>query len=66
MATFKHRLTWDGKWHDVWFRRLSPSAKLAFFWVIENCDCAGFVEADARTLRRADKSRLAENRYALY
>ena len=40
------RFTETGKWKDRWFRGLSPTAKLLWFYVCENCDIAGFWEVD--------------------
>lgn len=43
--SFKHRsmkrFTETEKWKDPWFRKLSAGAKLAFFYIVENCDNAG-------------------------
>lgn len=41
-----NRFTEDGKWRDPWFRKLTPGAKVLFFYLIENCDLAGFIEID--------------------
>lgn len=40
------RFTETGKWNDPWFRRLSPSAKLLWFWLTDNCDAAGIIDPD--------------------
>lgn len=40
------RFTETGKWRDKWFRKLSPTEKLLFLWMIDNCDSAGFWEVD--------------------
>ncbi len=40
------RFTETDKWKDVWFRKLSPNDKLVFFYLVENCDNAGFIELD--------------------
>jgi hypothetical protein len=40
------RFTETRKWDDPWFRALSPSAKLLFIFVAENCNNAGFYELD--------------------
>jgi uncharacterized phage protein (TIGR02220 family) len=40
------RFTETNKWGDVWFRKLSPSAKLLWQWLCDNCDAAGVIEPD--------------------
>lgn len=40
------RFTETEKWKDVWFRELKGTEKLMFFYVIENCNNAGFYEED--------------------
>lgn len=35
------RFTETDKWRDPWFRKLSAGAKLAFYYIVENCDNAG-------------------------
>ena len=40
------RFTETTKWNDPWFRRLKPSAKLLFFWMLDNCDSAGVIDVD--------------------
>jgi hypothetical protein len=40
------RFTETEKWTDFWFRRLTPAAKLLWFYLIDNCDNAGFLEFD--------------------
>jgi len=40
------RFTKTEKWNDSWFRNLPPDAKLAFLYLCDNCDCAGFWEID--------------------
>ena len=34
------------KWNDPWFRNLSPTNKLYWLWLLDNCDCAGIIEPD--------------------
>lgn len=42
-----YRFTDQNKWHkDKWFRKLKPNEKLAFLYIIDNCDIAGFYEID--------------------
>jgi hypothetical protein len=36
------------KWKDLWFSNLSPNAKLLFFYLVENCDNAGFFEINKK------------------
>ena len=40
------RFTETEKWKDAWFRRLKPAEKLLWFYIIDNCDNAGFFEMD--------------------
>lgn len=40
------RFTETGKWEDVWYRKLSPSAKLLWGWITDKCDAAGIIEID--------------------
>lgn len=40
------RFTETEKWRDPWFRKLSAGAKLAFIYIIENCDNAGVWSGD--------------------
>jgi hypothetical protein len=41
-----NRFTNTEKWKDSLFRRLPPNAKLLYFYILDNCDCAGFWEVD--------------------
>ncbi len=40
------RFTDTDKWRDPWFRKLSAGAKLAFLFIVDNCDNAGVWDAD--------------------
>jgi hypothetical protein len=40
------RFTETQKWDDPWFRDLPPKLKLAFLFIIDACDNAGFWEVD--------------------
>ncbi|TKJ35801.1 MAG: hypothetical protein CEE38_14450 [Planctomycetes bacterium B3_Pla] len=43
------RFTVTEKWtQDKWFMELNASAKLMFFFLCENCDCAGFWEINIK------------------
>lgn len=44
------RLSSTEKWNDAWFNSLSPNAKLLFFYLVENCDNAGFYEINKKFL----------------
>lgn len=44
------RFTETNKWRDPWFRRLSPAAKLLWFYLIDNCDQVGLVDIDYQLL----------------
>jgi hypothetical protein len=45
-----YRVTNTDKWNDTWFNTLSPNAKLLFFFLVENCDNAGFYEVSRKFL----------------
>lgn len=40
------RFTDTEKWRKPWFRKLSPSEKVAWFYITENCDNVGVWDAD--------------------
>jgi len=40
------RFTESNKWQDPWFRKLSPTAKLLWLYLCDQCDVAGFWEID--------------------
>lgn len=40
------RLTETGKWEDSWFRRLSPTMKCLWLYLVDKCDPAGVIEFD--------------------
>lgn len=40
------RFTDTLKWDDPWFRRLSPSLKCLWFYLVDKCDAAGVIEFD--------------------
>lgn len=44
------RFSETDKWDDVWFRQLSPAAKLAFIFMCDRCDMAGFYELDVEDM----------------
>ena len=44
------RFTETEKWRDKWFRRLPPTAKLAWLWMCDNCDIGGFLEVDEQLM----------------
>jgi hypothetical protein len=43
-----YRITNIEKWKDLWFSNLSVHAKLLFFYFVENCDNAGFIEVNKK------------------
>lgn len=45
-----YRFTDTGKWSDNWFIELSPTAKLLFMYICDNCDVAGFFEISPRKI----------------
>ena len=45
-----YRFTDTGKWSDSWFIELSPTAKLLFMYICDNCDVAGFFEISPRKI----------------
>ena len=40
------RFTETNKWEDKFFRKLSPAAKLLYWYMWDRCDIAGFWEVD--------------------
>ena len=40
------RFTETEKWKDKWFRQLRPEYKLAFLYLLDNCDHAGIIDLD--------------------
>lgn len=40
------RFTETTKWRDPWFRHLSPTAKLLWSYLTDNCDCTGLIDLD--------------------
>jgi len=42
----KRRFTDADKWRDKWFRKLSVVGKLAWQWLLDNCDHAGVIDPD--------------------
>lgn len=40
------RFTETTKWRDRWFRKLSPTSKLLWWYLTDNCDNAGVIDLD--------------------
>jgi hypothetical protein len=40
------RFTETEKWRDTWFRKLSAPSKLAYLYILDNCDAAGVWDPD--------------------
>ena len=45
------RFTETQKWADPWFRRLSPSAKLLWFYLVDSCSSIGLIEVDFEAVK---------------
>jgi hypothetical protein len=43
-----YRYTNTDKWNDAWFAGLRPIQKLLFIYLCDNCDIAGFIEANIK------------------
>jgi hypothetical protein len=43
-----YRYTDTEKWKDHWFTELKPMEKLLFYYMVDNCDIAGFIEVNLR------------------
>lgn len=44
--SFMKRFTETTKWEDPWFRKLNPTSKLLWQWLLDHCDNAGVVDPD--------------------
>lgn len=44
------RFTDTDKWGKSWFRKLSPKMKLIWFYLLDNCDIAGFWDIDLEAM----------------
>ncbi len=42
-----NRFTATEKWHDKWFQPLRPEFKLAWLYLVDNCDAGGFIDLNA-------------------
>jgi hypothetical protein len=43
-----YRFTDTEKWKDRWFLELKPMEKLLFYFIVDNCNMAGFIEVNKR------------------
>jgi hypothetical protein len=43
-----YRFTDTEKWKDRWFLELKPVEKLLFYFIVDNCNIAGFIEVNKR------------------
>lgn len=43
------RLTDNSKWNRIWFRKLTPTEKCFWIYILDNCDHAGIWEVDFET-----------------
>lgn len=53
----KKRFTDTNKWDQPWFRKLTPDAKLLWFFLCDRCDAAGVWETDEDAFRFFSGSR---------
>jgi hypothetical protein len=44
------RMTETRKWQDSWFMDLPAKYKLAWFWILDNCDHAGLIDPNSKLM----------------
>src|SRR5215831_2721777 len=57
-------MTETEKWTDPWFRRLSPTAKLLWLYLTDNCDRTGLIDLDFEAVSFFTRTKINEKHLA--